>query len=820
MIKLSHQLSLTGFRMRLRLVLLLVIAFASLSVADDHSLLNGEEEAWLESLARPVIIATEFNYHPYNFINEQGEFDGLVGDYMNLISERVGIEFEARGFQTFTEVLEAARNREVDVIPAIVAAPERKSYLLFTQPVFVTRDFIFTRDEDEGIRDVSDLIGRRTGLVAGYARQAQFESEYPEIDLQLFATEIEGLLALSTGRIDAFLSEIGTSSYLIQREAITNLRVAGEVEGRDEQTLATRSDWPMLNQILSKGLASITEEEREEIERRWIAVGGVDPAELRKVWYRVAFGVLIGMGLIAVMLAWSISLRRLVARRTSQLEEELEERKKVEAAISRLAVAVEQSAEYVLVIDARGAIEYANLAFAEASGQMESTGKSFESLAVNSSREALSEGINKAEEIGAWRGIVELSQDGGKLMKVAMTIAPIFDDFTDLSGYVATGRDVTHRERLEARLRQSEKLSSLGTLAGGIAHDFNNLLVPILGYADLLRRETGERAKPYIDGIIDASERARELVRRILIFGRGGTGTLEPLDLRFEIGDAAPLLESLLPPKFELNFDLGSCDAVMCDKTQFQQILVNLCSNAAHAMEGKGGVVGVRLEQYSVPNDAHTSPPDLAPGEYNILTVSDSGAGMDDETVSRIFDPYFTDKPHGKGTGLGLAIVHGVVNTHGGSVQVDSAVDVGTSVRVYLPTVDAEPQRRFVRAKEEMKRGNGQRILIIDDDELVLRTVDIMVQALGYTSTTWSDPVAALATFVESSDDYDAILVDYKMPGMTGLELVEEARKVRPNIPIIVMSGNAEGLREADVNYIAKPLSLAQLADGLLLVVT
>ena len=803
-----------------RFVFLLRLLFATPGIADDHALLNDEEEAWLESLARPVIIATEVNYHPYNFINDQGEFDGLIGDYMDLISERVGIEFETRSFQTFSEVLEAARNREVDVVPGIVAAPERRSYLLFTQPAFVTRDFIFTRDDEADIRRVTDLLGRRTGLVAGYARQAQFENEYPEIDLQLYATEIEGLLALSTGRIDAFVSEIGTSSYYIQREAITNLRVAGEVEGMDEQTLATRSDWPMLNQILAKGLASITEEEREAIERRWVAVGGVDPAELRKVWYRVGFGLLVALGVIGVILAWSISLRRLVARRTAQLEQELEERKKVEAAINRLAVAVEQSAEYVLVIDAGGAIEYANLAFAEASGQKEATGKSFESMAVNSSREALGEGLKKAEAVGAWRGIVELSQDGGKLMKVAMTIAPIYDDFTELSGYVATGRDVTHREKLEARLRQSEKLSSLGTLAGGIAHDFNNLLVPILGYADLLRRETSERAKPYIDGIIDASERARELVRRILIFGRGGSGTLEPLDLRFEVGDATPLLESLLPPKVELNFDLESCGAVMCDKTQFQQILVNLCSNAAHAMEDKGGVIGIRLEQHPVPNNARTSPPDLPPGEYNVLTVSDSGAGMDDETVSRIFDPYFTDKPHGKGTGLGLAIVHGVVNTHGGSVQVDSAVDVGTSVRVYLPVVDAEPQRRFVRAKEEMKRGDGQRILIVDDDELVLQTVDIMVQALGYTSSTWSDPVAALAAYVESPDDFDAILVDYKMPGMTGLELVEEARKVRPDVAIIVMSGNAEGLREAGVDYIAKPLSLAQLADGLLVVVT
>ena len=805
--------------MRLSLVFLLLILLAPSSALADHTLLSEAEEAWLESLARPIVIGTEVGYHPYIIVKENGDLSGVAGDYVTILEERLGIEYEVRTYRTFAEVLEAARNREVDVIPLIVAAPERESFLSFTQPVYETRELIFTRNDYSGLATLDRLHGRKTGLVAGYARQAQLETEHPEIDLQLFATEIEGLLALSTGRIDAFISEAATSTYYIQQESITNLQVSGEVRGSDPLTFGIRSDWPTLNQILAKGLVSVSEEERNEIMRRWIRVGGLDPTELRKVWNRVAFGVLVGLGVIAMVVAWSISLRRLVARRTSQLEKELEERKKVEAAINRLAVAVEQSAEYVLVIDADGNVEYANLAFAEASGQAEASGKPFASLAVNSSRDALKEGLIKAESLGAWRGVVELSQDGGTLMKVAMTIAPIYDDFTTLSGFVATGRDVTHRERLQARLRQSEKLSSLGTLAGGIAHDFNNLLVPILGYADLLRRETSERAQPYVDGIIDASERARELVRRILIFGRGGTGTLEPLDLRFEVGDATPLLESLLPPKVELSFDLESCGAVMCDKTQFQQILVNLCSNAAHAMEDKGGVIGIRLEQHTVPNRAYTSPPDLPPGEYNILTVSDTGAGMDDETVSRIFDPYFTDKPHGKGTGLGLAIVHGVVNAHGGSVQVDSAVDVGTSVRVYLPVVDAEPQRRFVRAKGEMKRGDGQRILLIDDDELVLQTVDIMVQALGYTSSTWSAPAAALAAYVESPDDFDAILVDYKMPGMTGLELVEEARKVRPDVPVIVMSGNAEGLREAGVDYIAKPISLAQLADALTAIV-
>lgn len=397
-----------------------------------------------------------------------------------------------------------------------------------------------------------------------------------------------------------------------------------------------------------------------------------------------------------------------------------------------------------------------------------------------------------------------------------MTLAPIYNENTELDGYVVTASDVTNEEKLEARIRQGEKLSSLGTLAGGIAHDFNNLLVPILGYADLLRKSGDERIAPYVDGIVDASERARDLVSQILIFGRGGAGALEPLDLRLEIGGSLTLLESLLPAKVELKTDLLDCRSVMGDRTQIQQILVNLCSNACDAMAGRGGTVEIKLEAATLPARNSAAPLELAPGEYAVLTVIDDGEGMDEDTLMRIFDPYFTDKPPGTGTGLGLAIVHGVVSAHGGTIQVDSSPSDGTVVKIYFPTVDAKAVRSYTAPRSELRRGNGERIMIIDDDELVLRTVDIMVQSLGYEACRWSDPAAALEALRESPESYDAILADFKMPGLTGLEFADKAREVRPEVPIIIMTGNTGALRNSGVDYIAKPLSLAQLADCLL----
>ena len=796
--------------------LVLSIALSLSAVADDHRLLDETEHAWVESLDGPLIVATEVGYHPYNFVDERGNLSGVAGDYMRLIEERLGVEFMVRAFPTFNEVLEAAKNREVDIVPFIIASPERKSYLEFTQPAYETQDRILVRSDTPGTYRVQDLQGMKVALVSGYAMQYLIEREFPDIELVLLETEIDALLAVSLGQADALISEIGTSSYYIQQQAITNLRVAGVVDNVDPKAIGTRSDWPVLNRIIAKGLASITPEEREEIARRWINIDGVGSVELARFWKRVGVIVAIVFAALIVMFAWSLSLRREVARRTSQLQRELEQRRTLEAANERLAVAVEQSAEYSLVCDTKGRVEYANIAFHEICGLKDLIGRKLESLAVNSSHAALAEGFASVAQDGTWRGRVGLTKGANDAIKVAMTIAPIFDDEENLDGYVVTARDITLEEKLESRLRQRDKLSSLGTLAGGIAHDFNNLLMPIFGYADMLRKDADVRVAQYVEGIIEASERARDLVKQILIFGRGGNDSAEPLDLCTEIVDCKPLLDALLPPKVELRLDVSACSAVMCNQSQFHQILVNFCSNSVDAMSDDGGVIRIGLEEVTVPDRYTMMPPDLPAGKYNVVSVSDNGVGMDAESIARIFDPYFTDKPHGDGTGLGLAIVHGIVTTHGGAIQVDSAPGGGTTVNVYLPSADDLPKTRGDKGPgEKVRLGAGEHILILDDDESVLAAVDNMVQALGYKVSAWSDAHAALDAFRDAPDSFDAILADFKMPKMTGHEFVRKAREVRADIPVVIMSGDTSGLHNGGVDYIAKPLSLDEIAVAL-----
>ncbi len=785
------------------------------SSAQQQELLNDIERQWLDSLPGPIVVATETDYRPYNYVDEDGELSGVAGDYIALIEQRLGVEFAVRAFPTFSEVLEAARNREVDVVPLIVAAPERREYLDFTQPAYATRDRIFTRQEISGALTLGDLSGMRVGVGAGYALQFVIEEDYPEIDLVPMATEPGGLRALSEGAVDAFISEIGTSSYYIQQEGIANLRIAGEIDIVDEQTIGTRSDWPILNSIIGKALASMSADEHEAIQRRWINIGGVDPGELEQIWRRLAMvAVVVFLGVTGV-LVWNLSLQKLAGRRTVDLRRELAERHRIEAAKERLAVAVQQSVEYVLIVDRNGDIEYANPSFVEANGVSHFRDRQLQSLATRESRSTLIDALGTAARSGTWRGRVELERIRQAPMKLAMTISRIDDLQGQSDGYVVTARDVTSEERLEARLRQREKLSALGTLARGIAHDFNNLLVPIQGYTDLIRLEANAAIEPYLDSVAEASERARELVQRILLFGRRRSADKEPLDLCLEVERAIEFVESLVPDEVRIEARLSKCGTVMADRMQLQQVLLNLCTNAADAIPNDGGVltIGVEPHEYDPAGDSATG--ERIQGNFAVLSACDTGIGMDKDTQARAFDPYFSHKQRSKGTGLGLAIVHGIVRGHGGVIHIDSAPGRGTTVQVLLPTTDAEPVEFDAESGAAVPRGNNERIMVVDDDRRVLDTVSSMIEGLGYEVSPWSDPAAALGEFTRSPGELAAIVTDLTMPGVSGIELAKRALEIRPDIPIAIMTGDPLALENYAIRCVEKPMTLTELANCL-----
>jgi PAS domain S-box-containing protein len=405
----------------------------------------------------------------------------------------------------------------------------------------------------------------------------------------------------------------------------------------------------------------------------------------------------------------------------------------------------------------------------------------------------------------------------------------IFDDDGNVVEFQSVGRDITEqvqadedRQRLEAQLRQGSKMEALGTLAGGIAHDFNNMLMVIQGYSELVRDEV-ERDAPAskrIDQVLKAAERARDLVRQILVYSRQSEPELAATDLHEVVREAVRLLRATLPTTIEIRdrLEIGTAK-VLADASQIHQVILNLGSNASHAMRDQGGVLEVTLEGVEVDESLAEELGSVAVGSYAKLVVRDTGCGMDSEVIERIFDPFFTTKEVGQGTGLGLSMVQGIVTKHDGTIDVETELGKGTAFHIYLPLVE-EGAQRISNPPGTIPAGS-ERVLFVDDEEQLASLGEMMLGPLGYTTTIRTGSKEALELFRSRPSDFDIIVADYTMPHMTGVELARECKRVQPDIPIILATGFAETLaedmvaRENITSFIAKPYRAADLARAI-----
>jgi PAS domain S-box-containing protein len=378
------------------------------------------------------------------------------------------------------------------------------------------------------------------------------------------------------------------------------------------------------------------------------------------------------------------------------------------------------------------------------------------------------------------------------------------------------------KEQLETQLRQSQKMEAIGTLAGGIAHDFNNILGAILGYGELAHEQSvaGSPLRRHLDNVMHAAERAQTLVERILGFSRSGLGDSAPVNVQFVIEETLELLEASLPAgiRLESRIDAGN-SAVIGDATYLHQVAMNLCTNAVQAME-RGGVLRVLLERTEVAQRRSLTRGSLAPGHYVRLAVSDTGVGMPAALLERIFDPFFTTKGVGQGTGLGLSLVDGLVSDLGGAIDVTSAAGEGTTFEIWLP-IAGETAMPAAEVARTLPRGNGETVMIVDDERPLVALAEEITAQLGYEPVGFDSSSAALAAFRAKPQRFDAVLTDEAMPDLIGSELAHEIRRLRPTIPIILMSGYGGAqltsrAAEIGVNEVLrKPLHRHDLAESL-----
>jgi PAS domain S-box-containing protein len=415
--------------------------------------------------------------------------------------------------------------------------------------------------------------------------------------------------------------------------------------------------------------------------------------------------------------------------------------------------------------------------------------------------------------------------DGTVTWLVGQSRAQFRPDDT-LAGYVGTITDVSNMKRaeeerktIEAQLRQSRKMESLGTLAGGIAHDFNNILNGTFGFVDLARLELPPQhpAHSWLDRIAASSQRARELVRQILTFSRKNEGERVPQRLHVVVREALRLLRSTLPAMVELETRIApDAPPVRADATQVHQVVINLCTNAWHALPTRGGRIAVTLEPCVLSPAQAAIHPDLRPGSWVRLSVADDGSGMDSRTLEHIFEPFFTTKETGYGTGLGLAVVHGIVSSHQGAIVVRSVVGKGSTFDVYFPAAPLEAMPPAPNLPT-LPRGRGERVLVVDDDAVSGFALEKMIESLGYNVSRCMRPEEALARFQAAPSSFDLVVTDLAMPGMDGQELMAELLKIRADLPLIVVSGFVAPARQQVLEsggarlVLRKPVSRDQL---------
>jgi PAS domain S-box-containing protein len=505
---------------------------------------------------------------------------------------------------------------------------------------------------------------------------------------------------------------------------------------------------------------------------------------------------------------------------------DITERKRMDESHARLATAIEQAAETVVITDGKGAILYANPVFEKTSGYTRAEVLGRNPRLLKSGKHDADFYRHMWATLGrgeVWTGHLINQRKDGTLYEEDATISPIRAADGAIINYVAVKRDVTHEVQLEAQVRQSQKMEAIGTLAGGIAHDFNNMLGAMFGYAHLLQEDTkgNALAQESVEEILKAANRAKELVQQILTFSRQRESSRQVIRLDPIIKEAMKFLRASLPANLKLEMQLApTAPSALADATQIYQVTMNLATNALHAMEGRTGQLTVTLESFQ-PDEAFLQiQPQLRPVQYARLTIADTGHGMDAKTLERIYEPFFTTKPVGKGTGLGLSVVHGIMKSHEGVITVESQVGQGTTFRLYFPAQTQAETVAGEAAANSHGRGHGQRILLLDDEPALTSVLQKTLRRLDYQVATSNQASDAIRLVRENPAQFDLVITDLTMPEINGLEVARQLHAIRAELPVILVSGysvslQADSLREAGISeLLQKPVSLSGLAEA------
>jgi two-component system, cell cycle sensor histidine kinase and response regulator CckA len=530
---------------------------------------------------------------------------------------------------------------------------------------------------------------------------------------------------------------------------------------------------------------------------------------------------------LRISLSEEAKSRREVEEKNRQLFREIAERKRAEAALreseERYRRFFEEDLSGAFIATPEGRILACNPAFAGIFGfssVSEATQAEFFSSCLDpNDREVFLKLLKEKKTLKHHEG--QYRRQGGQIIHTIENVVGSFDDHGELIEIKGFIIDNTEQKKLEEQLRHSQKMEAMGTLAGGIAHDFNNILTAVLGNAEmgLLKIPEESRAQNNLKEILKAGRRARDLVKQILTFSRQEKQEPRPLQITPMVKEVVKLLRGALPKSLEIRQNIcSSAGIVLADPIQIHQLLMNLCTNAGHAMQKTGGVLEVGLSNVDMKRGSVFHDFNLKPGPYVELSVSDTGCGMDQAIVERIFDPFFSTKTFGEGSGMGLAVVHGIVKSLDGAIKVETELGKGSAFRIFLPRIALEGDYETDGMKLAFRDGKEPRILLVDHDATLLKVGKRMLERFGYRVTTQNSGIEALEVFLKDPKEFDLIITDQAMPEMDGMELGQALTNVQPDIPVILCAGYCDeidhtrmkdaGIRE----LVKKPVVFSELA--------